>query len=269
MVGGQSPLGSEVLAILGDQNEAGIRAVVDSLRPCVTDAIGEMTGEALVDVDQQTVVLRIPTRSCLKVNRDRKGAHARRKGARRNGGAINVLQSAAALRVMDGHLGGRIRLVHIIETAEMDAANVQTADAHRRIGERIEFNRSAGLNVVKVPEISIQPNHNGRSKECTFSDRSTSRERVRERISCIVRISSIFDQTLEPETGDRRGAGEGEEFCLGVDIVLERPPRIFADCSAARWNLAGEERRRNNSMEQGDAGSNDHITLRPKTLSKS
>src|SRR5260370_14943870 len=211
MVGGQSPLRSEVLAILGDQNEAGIRAVVDSLRPCVTDAIGEMTGEALVDVDQQTVVLRIPTRSCLKVNRDRKGAHARRKGARRNGGAINVLQSAAALRVMDGHLGGRIRLVHIIETAEMDAANVQTADAHRRIREGIKFNRRAGLNAVRVPVVLIEANHNGRSKECAVRDRSATRERVLTWFSRLVWISAIFHQSLNPKTADRCASAEATD----------------------------------------------------------
>jgi len=41
-----------------------------SLRPSIADAVGEMMGQALVDVDQQAVVLGIPTRRSFK-NRSR------------------------------------------------------------------------------------------------------------------------------------------------------------------------------------------------------
>src|SRR5712692_6745806 len=102
----------------------------------------------------------------------------------------------------------------------MDAADVKTTDAHRCIRERIEFNGRAGLNAVRVLVVLIEANHDGWSKERTVRDRSTTRERVRKWICCIVGISSIFDQSLEPKTGDRRRAGEGEEFSLGVEIVL-------------------------------------------------
>src|SRR5258708_2195028 len=174
---------------------------------------------------------------------------------------------------MDGNLGGRIRLVHIIKTAEVDAADVKTADAHRCIREGIKFNRRAGLNAVRIPMILIEANHNGRSKECAVRDRSATGERVRKWISRIVWISAIFDQSLKPKTGDRWGAGEGEEFCLCIETVLERAVGILpivelsdVACAAARRLLAGKKRRRNNSMEQAKASTNNKISLRAEII---
>src|SRR5207249_4441114 len=83
----------------------------------------------------------------------------------------------AVLRVKSGHLGGWVRLIYVKEATEMDAADVETADAYCCIGERIEFDCSAGLNAIRVLMVLIEANHYGRSKKCTVSDRSTTRER--------------------------------------------------------------------------------------------
>src|SRR2546425_956131 len=42
---------AEILAVLGNQHEAGIRAIVDGLRPCVADAVGKVMCKTLVHVD--------------------------------------------------------------------------------------------------------------------------------------------------------------------------------------------------------------------------
>src|SRR6266576_1556417 len=226
-----------------------------------------MMRQALGQIDQQAVILGIPARSCLEVNCNRESAHAGSKRACLNGRAIDVFLPTAALRAKSGHLGGWVRLIHVKEATEMDAADVETADAYCCIGERIEFDCSAGLNAIRVLMVLIEANHYGRSKKSTVSDRSTTRERIRKWIRCIVRISPVFDQSLEPKSGDRGRTGESKEFRLGVEIVLERAAGIFADGSTARRKLAGEERRGNNSVEQAKASANDKVALGPKIIS--
>src|SRR5439155_229543 len=83
-------LRAEVLAVLRDQYEAGVRPIVNGFRAGVADAVREMMRQALVHIDQQPVILGIPTRSCLEVNCDRKSAHAGSKRACLNGRAIDV-----------------------------------------------------------------------------------------------------------------------------------------------------------------------------------
>src|SRR5947209_3921830 len=47
----QRALRAEILAVLWNQHEAGIRAIVDGLRPCVADAVGKVMCKPLVHVD--------------------------------------------------------------------------------------------------------------------------------------------------------------------------------------------------------------------------
>src|SRR6266403_341809 len=47
----QRALLAEILAVLWNQHEAGIRAIVDGLRPCVADAVGKVMCKPLVHVD--------------------------------------------------------------------------------------------------------------------------------------------------------------------------------------------------------------------------
>ena len=142
----------------------------------------------------------------------------------------------------------------------MDAADVKTTDAYRRIREWIEFDSSTGLNPVRVLVVLIEANHDGWSKEGTVSDGSATRERVRKWVGRIVWVSPVFGQPLKPKTCDRWTAGEGKEFCLGVETILERSAGILSVVelrdvgrAAARRFLTGEERCRNNSMEQPKA----------------
>src|SRR5262249_46666823 len=71
VVGGVGTLATEVLAVLWNQYKAGVGAVVDGLRPGVANAVREVVSQALIHVDEQAIVLRIPTRSCFEVDGDR------------------------------------------------------------------------------------------------------------------------------------------------------------------------------------------------------
>src|SRR5207249_11775431 len=62
--------------ILRDQHEAGVRAIVNALRPGVTEAETHVMTHAFVEVNQQAVPLRIPFRVGLKVNPEWKSPNA-------------------------------------------------------------------------------------------------------------------------------------------------------------------------------------------------
>src|SRR5262249_28771684 len=98
VVGRIGALGAEVLAVLGNQDEAGVGAVVDGLGPRVAEAVGEIAGEALVHVDEQAVILGIPSRGGFKV--DGKAGIAREwlSGARwRKSAEVRVLGADVAV----------------------------------------------------------------------------------------------------------------------------------------------------------------------------
>src|SRR5439155_1875035 len=60
--------------ILREQHEAGVRAIVNALRPGVTEAETHVMTNAFVEVDQQAVPLRIPFRTAVKVNPERRSS---------------------------------------------------------------------------------------------------------------------------------------------------------------------------------------------------
>ena len=97
---------------------------------------------------------------------------------------------------MNGHDGCRVRLVHIEEAAEMDATNVQPADADRSIRERLKFDGQTRLDTVGILAISIEAHDHGRSEESAIGDGCTARERIREGIRGVVRISAVLYKAL-------------------------------------------------------------------------
>ena len=151
IIGRKSALRTEVLAVLRNQNEAGIGPVVDRFGPGVADAVGEMMGQALVDVDQQAVVLGVPARGGLEINSPPRIASSR--NARSTNGhwaEICILCARVAHRIVYLHRPRGIRLVYIVETSKMDAADMQTADTDRGVPERLELNCHAGLDAIGV-----------------------------------------------------------------------------------------------------------------------
>src|SRR5262249_29991052 len=142
VVGGVGTLATEVLAVLWNQYKAGVGAVVDGLRPGVANAVREVVSQALIHVDEQAIVLRIPTRSCFEVDGDRKSANAGRERARDGDGAVDVFQAGLALRIEGGDGAGRIRLIDVEKATEVHAANMKAADADRRVVPWLEFDGS-------------------------------------------------------------------------------------------------------------------------------
>src|SRR5262249_8363310 len=145
-----------------NQHEAGVGTIVDRLGPGVADAVGEVVAQALVNVDQQAVVLGVPARSGFEINGDRESADARCKGARRCERAVEILHAGITSGVVEGAVRRRadgwsasyavlrIGLIDVEETPKVHATDVQAADADRSFVPRLEFDGGAGLNAVGV-----------------------------------------------------------------------------------------------------------------------
>src|SRR5712691_654953 len=72
-------LRTEVLAVLGDQHEAGVGAVVDALCQSVTDPVSEIMAQSLVHVEEKTVVDGVPPRGGFKIKGEGEVTNARIK----------------------------------------------------------------------------------------------------------------------------------------------------------------------------------------------
>src|SRR5260370_21351531 len=180
IVGGDGPFRTEILAVLRNQHEAGIWPVVYGLGPGVANPIRELMRQALIHVDQQAVVLRIPARGGFKINGDRRRAHARVERAWHGpDSAIFIFGTRASARVMQSNDLRWIRLVHIEKAAEVHAAHMQPADTDRGVRPRIEFQGYAGLHAVRISVILIEAHHNRRPKESAIRDRRTARKTIR------------------------------------------------------------------------------------------
>ena len=66
MVGREGLLGSEVAAVLRDQDETRIGSVIQTLRPGVTNSKANVVSDPLVEVNQQPVELGVPARVGLE-----------------------------------------------------------------------------------------------------------------------------------------------------------------------------------------------------------
>src|SRR5882724_8307592 len=135
-----------------------------------------MTRQPLVHADQQAIVLRIPPRSSLKVDGDWEGADTRGEWACLGGGAIQVFDARATLRVVkDAKWGGgggvaqvRVigaRLVDVEKTAMMNTADVQAADTDRGFRQRLKFDSNAGLDAIGILVVLVEADHHRRAEE--------------------------------------------------------------------------------------------------------
>src|SRR6267142_4075398 len=191
-------LRSKILAVLRNQHEAGVRPIVDGLRPGIADAVRKIVRQPLVYVDQQPVILRIPTRGRFKIDSNRESAHAGIKRARDEAhSAIFILGTCAPSRIVFRYNLCRIRLVHIEEAAQMHAAYVQAANADRRLRQRIEFDCQAGLHAIRILVILVEAYNHGRPKKSAGRDRLAAREWIRKRVRGVIRIRSIVHKSLQ------------------------------------------------------------------------
>src|SRR5882724_4877531 len=164
VIRGERSLSSEVLAVLGDQHETRIGSIVDRFRPGVADPVSKIVGETFVHIDQQPVVLRIPARSSLKIDRDRESPHTWiertwRLDRPRYDGTILVLWAPVAMGIVSSDNLLHVRLVDVEKASEMHSANMKPADADRCVFERFELYRQACLDAVRILVVLHKANH--------------------------------------------------------------------------------------------------------------
>ena len=159
IVGGDRAFFVEATTILWNEHEAGVGSVVNALGPGITDPPSYVVGEAFVEVDQKSIPNRIPFGISLEVHCETQKAcgnctpgkyrasHPGRNHRRKAGkiGAIHILESQVAAGIVEGELPSRIRLIHIEETSQVNAAHMQTGNVEDCVLERLEFDSQAYL----------------------------------------------------------------------------------------------------------------------------
>src|SRR5262249_22775039 len=132
VIGRDCTLLSETARVLRDQHETWVRTVVDAFRPGVANTPADMVGHAFVESHEQTIpllsLLRIgleihgeaqeSTRHCATRENSAADAWGNHWRSAREIGAIHILQAGAPARVMERQLPTRIRLIHVVETAQ-------------------------------------------------------------------------------------------------------------------------------------------------------
>src|ERR1700682_5535859 len=260
----QRSLLTEVLAVLRDQHEAGVGSVVDLFRPGIADPVGKIVREPFVNIDQQSVVLRIPAGSCFKIDRDRKSPHARIERANevahgiKGSPTIVVLFPSAPLRIVKRQSvsRNRIRLIDVEKASQVHSTNMQPADADRCVFERFELHRQACLDAVRIFVVLNESHDDRRSKERAISDGRAARKTCKW-IAWIVRIGPILKEALQCCRRNSRPAGKRKKFRLGIETVFKWAARIFpviklrdVACSPARWLLTGQQWSRNYAVKE-------------------
>src|ERR1700687_290541 len=192
IIGGNGALGLEIFAVLGDEHEAGIRAVVERLRKCVADAVGKIVAQPLVYADEQTVEYRVPLRSRFEIDRPARIASAGEQSCGLQIGLdmpprashrqscrvreIDILAALPATGITGEYLCARVGLVHVEKAAQMHATHMKEAYAQRRIGHRLKLKAQAGLNAVRVLVVLIKTNDRGIAKETALRERFFTRK---------------------------------------------------------------------------------------------
>src|SRR5215472_222875 len=112
---------------------------------------------------------------------------------------------------MERSLAGRIRLIHIKETPEMDAANVKPANADAGVRKRLEFHSDTPLDSVRILVILSKAHDRRIPKEPATGNRSAGAESQRSSI----RIGSA-EHVVQSNGGNIRSTGEGKKpgFCI-------------------------------------------------------
>src|SRR5229473_6971917 len=97
IVAREGALGAEVLAVLGDEHEAGVGAIVDALGKRIADSVSEVVTEPLVYTEKKTVVDGVPAGRGFEIDPEWELTDCRRKRTGRNKGTINVFWASASL----------------------------------------------------------------------------------------------------------------------------------------------------------------------------
>src|SRR5260370_2647595 len=80
--------------------------------------------------------------------------------------------------------------------------------------------------------------------------------------STLFPYTTLFRSELAlSEGGQRWSASECKKGCNSGDRILERADRVFAECSTARGNLTGQERGRNDSVEEAKTRTDNNVVL--------
>ena len=122
-----------------------------------------------------------------------------------------------------------VRLIYIVEAAEMHPADMQSADAHGRVWQRLEFERQAGLNAVGVLMILHEPHNHRRSEKRARRNRDArpggrpgkwgNRRRVR--------VSTAVEQLAHRKIRKHRRTGKREQLGLGVQTIFKRASGVL------------------------------------------
>src|SRR6266571_42946 len=139
IVAREGALGAEVLAVLGDEHEAGVGAIVDALGKRIADSVSEVVTEPFVYTEKKTVVDRVTAGGRFEIDPEWELTDRRRKRTGRNKGTINVFRASASLRVVERNGGGGVGLVHVEEAAEVNPAHMENAQADRGVRQGFEF----------------------------------------------------------------------------------------------------------------------------------
>src|SRR5216683_1592009 len=241
IVAREGALGAEVLAVLGDEHEAGIRAIVDALGHRVTDSVSEVVTEPLVYTQKKTVVDRVPAGGRFEIDPEWELTDRRRKRTGRNKGTINVFWASASLRVVERNGGGGVGLVHVEEAAEVNPAHMENAQADRGVRQGFEFDGETRLNAVRILVILNE----------TYSDHVKSDRRV----------SAVDGERVKQRSHGGRIAAEGKGPRRRVQRILEGTSGKFSLDAATDGPLASEQRRRDHPVKEAEAGAHDDVVF--------
>ncbi len=129
VIGGEGLLGAEVERVLRNQNEAGVRAIVERLRPGVAQAVAEVMCDAFVEIDEQAIELGVP--AGIRFEEDE--VRARR--------CELLLAPSLSARVVQITLESVGRLVDVVEAAQVNAVGAEVAEAQDVVFRGLEFER--------------------------------------------------------------------------------------------------------------------------------
>ncbi len=273
MIGRNRPLPVKAARVLRNQHEAGIRPIVNALRPGVAHAPAHVVGQALVEVDQQSIPLRIPLGISFEVDTEGEGSdvgdNAKQrtgKAIRRIGGtrraAIVIFGSRVPMRIVDGVRGGlrsrvveliSVRLVHIVETSQVYPAHVHSGNAQDGVLERLDFKTQAGLRSVGRLVILDEANNDRLQRTC--------------RIICNG-LTGMEQRVQRGGIGERVSA-KGRQPRIRVQIVLDIFSSWIFRQASARGNLAHEQGRRNLSVEEPGATTNHEAAVPARRVRES
>src|SRR5260370_18936106 len=133
---------------------------------------------------------------------------------------------------MNCHLGSRIRLIYVVEAAEVHTTDVKATNTDGSGVERLKLNSHACLDSIRILVILNKSHNRGVSEKAALGQCSFTWEtNVRKWDS--IRVGACGQELIEPQSCDSGATGKSKKPRIGIERVLERPPRIFSERSAA------------------------------------